>query len=317
MNKILFLLLLFSQITFAGQPQLFSYSGTLKDGSGNTISGPINVTTTVLSPSPANCILFEDSHLNVSTDISGNFSIQIGAGIRTSRDSGSALSLVFANTTNSVAIPSSNCSSGYFPAVGDQRYLHISVTIGTVLTDLSPDLAIGSVPSALVAETIQGLSISDLIPAGTAITFTGLTCPIGYLAANGDPYDPIAYPNLSLALAGTSWGGNLPDMRGVFPRGVDAGRGLDVDAPSRLVGSYEGDMYQSHAHGVSDPGHAHQIAAQTVVVGSGGAIAPVFVFSSNNSTQGTRGALTGISIQASGGNENRPKNVAVLYCIKY
>ena len=99
----------------------------------------------------------------------------------------------------------------------------------------------------------------------------------------------------------------VPDMRGVFLRGVADANGADPDRNSRTasaiggntgnqVGSYQGDAFKSHSHSVTSRN----------VAGSGGN--RVWTHISPNETQSTGNT---------GGSETRPKNVYVNYIIKY
>jgi microcystin-dependent protein len=102
---------------------------------------------------------------------------------------------------------------------------------------------------------------------------------------------------------------NLPDLRGEFVRGFDDGRGVDT---GRTMGSNQAQNYQSHNHLVSDPGHSHTYqsatSGQEVIEGSGRAVQ---AYTENTSSQ-----TTGITIQNNGGTETRPRNIALLGCIK-
>ena len=100
----------------------------------------------------------------------------------------------------------------------------------------------------------------------------------------------------------TPWGcGNgtttagLPELRGEFMRGWDNGRGIDT---SRVFASAQADDYKSHQHN------------QTYYIGSGGANSgPVRV-------SGSGGASGVFAVDANGGTETRPRNIAMLPCIK-
>jgi len=146
---------------------------------------------------------------------------------------------------------------------------------------------------------------------------------------------------------------NLPDLRGEFVRALDDGRGLDT---SRTLGSVQAGQNLSHVHGISDPGHAHSISdpshahgigdpghAHTYYdtrfsgniasngSGAGGAAKPqtsdparataaagTGIWTGGSGTGiGIYGAGTGISVSANGGTEARPRNFALLACIKY
>jgi phage-related tail fiber protein len=118
---------------------------------------------------------------------------------------------------------------------------------------------------------------------------------------------------------------NLPDLRGRFVRGWDHGAGHDPEAGTRTstatggntgdaVGTQQGDELQSHTHGVNDPGHLHSLGHRALPIGTGGLADYWGPFGDNSGT--TLTATTGVTIQASGGAETRPLNIAVNYIIK-
>lgn len=164
----------------------------------------------------------------------------------------------------------------------------------------------------------------NAVPAGTIIYTAATTVPNGYLKANGAAISRATYAGL-FAVIGTTYGSgngsttfNLPDLRGEFLRALDDGRGLDG---GRSIGSVQAGQNLSHNHGVNDPGHTHTyetgyssqqdwIAANIANFGGGTPDDGLQLYLSSSST-------TGISINSSGGSENRPRNVALLACIKY
>lgn len=158
-----------------------------------------------------------------------------------------------------------------------------------VLLDVS-----GKLP-ALDGSQLTGLAS---VPTG----FIGYTAeqspPPGWLERNGAAISRTAYANL-FAKIGTTFGAgdgsstfNLPDARGTFDRGWDHGRGLDG---GRGFGSYQGDMFASHAHSFA------------LFVNGG----------TQSKAQAGNSSYGSASTDAAGGNETRPKNVAYLPIIKY
>lgn len=177
--------------------------------------------------------------------------------------------------------------------------------------------AISTVAGLQAAIDALNASIAISTPTGSVTMWTTATAPSGYLLCNGNTVSRTTYAAL-FAVIGTTYGAgngtttfNLPDLRGVFPRGLDAGRGLD---PGRTLGSYQDSDNKWHGHGVNDPGHSHG-GVQNGQASTGRSTSvdqPPAVFSYGN----TWAAATGISIQGSGGNESRPRNVALNFIIK-
>lgn len=141
-------------------------------------------------------------------------------------------------------------------------------------------------------------------PAGLIGHFARSTAPTGWLKANGAAISRTAYADLFAAI-GTTFGSgdgfntfNLPDLRGEFVRGWDDGRGVDA---GRTLGSAQADEFKSHTHGT-------QYDDRTP---SG--------IDYNGSRSEIGGVGTGWNYQttATGGTETRPRNVALLACIKY
>ncbi len=75
------------------------------------------------------------------------------------------------------------------------------------------------------ASQIAG-AVSSLMPSGVMLPFGGTTAPTGWLLCDGSPINRTTYAALFSAIGTTHGTGdgvntfNLPDMRGVFPRGA-------------------------------------------------------------------------------------------------
>jgi microcystin-dependent protein len=152
------------------------------------------------------------------------------------------------------------------------------------------------------------------LPIGTIVPFTdGNSVPPNYVLCDGSAVSRSTFAAL-FAIVGTQWGEgdgsttfHLPDLRGRFLRGRDAGSGSDPEAGSRtssntggntgdLVGSYQGDQFQSHTHPQNRGSYS----------------GPVNDNPAGWEADFEAGSVTGFT----GGNETRPKNVYVNFIIK-
>jgi|SRR3990167_4382519 len=161
-------------------------------------------------------------------------------------------------------------------------------------------LAAGLVPDEMDSTQLLA-AIRALGPAGKVAAFARATPPSGWLKANGALVSRTTYAALFAAIGTTFGVGDgattfgLPDLRGQFIRGWDDGRGLDA---GRAIGSEQLDAIQSHNHTVE-------------AAGTGG---PGTYASGVNDTitARTTGNHSGRSA-----DETRPRNIALLVCIKY
>jgi len=212
--------------------------------------------------------------------------------------------------------------------------------------------AMSAADLAATAPTSQGVKhfVEWAVPAGTVIAYASETVPDGWLECNGFQYDGSTggkYARLFSAIRKTFGGGNgspssfnVPDLRGVFIRGWSNGSSRDPDRSSRSggdhVGSYQSDQYASHGHGFSgsggstdgaNAGHSHeQYGYQANFLRLNPNWGPLF----GNCEYGLASIQTGGmsqnhshsfnisgSIGLNGGSESRPKNVNLMYVIKY
>jgi len=142
------------------------------------------------------------------------------------------------------------------------------------------------------------------VPVGTVIWMCSSAAPSGYLKANGDAISNgtgttqgvTANFSALYALVGAS----LPDLRGEFIRALDDGRGVDG---GRSILQTQADELKSHQH-TSD---GARYGSNSNHPGSN------FYSSAGDNT----GNNVVNSINATGGTETRPRNVALLACIKY
>ena len=138
-----------------------------------------------------------------------------------------------------------------------------------------------------------------LVPAGAVMPFAMNSAPTGWLAADGSNVSRTTYAALFAAIS-TAYGAGdgsttfaLPDLRGYFVRG--SGTNSDSTAAGTF-GAKQADELKSHSH--------------TVYGFQGGVFGSTGLFLSGASG-------TNVTSESTGGAETRPKNIAMLYCIKF
>lgn len=219
-------------------------------------------------------------------------------------------------------------SSAYAGQIGMRQGLaEPSLLIRSVKNDAGNSPS-GWTPTREVYHT-GNLNPQAIVPAGTIITFTMSVAPAGFLPANGAAISRTAYARL-FAVLGTFYGAgdgsstfNLPDLRGLFVRGWDDGRGLD---PGHGLGVFQPGQNASHTHDAScgtAGSHSHAFNYVNTPTtedrpGIGAAMHHAGVSSAaGNRIQAAGDHAHAITVHASGGNESRPMNISFLMCIKY
>lgn len=148
---------------------------------------------------------------------------------------------------------------------------------------------------------LSNLPTSVAVPAGTIIYTARLTPPDGYLVANGEAKSRTTYSQLCAAIGFTYGNGdgsttfNLPDLQGYFIR--CAGTNSDLTSAAD-IGARQQSSVERHSHSITTYG-ATQGGVNTGV--------------DNKVWSRTASTFTGTY----GGDETRPKNIALLACIKY
>ena len=110
------------------------------------------------------CLLFEETHFRDMSLSEGAFSLIIGEGTNTNATALNLLS-VFDNTSSK-----SGAACTYGPVAADFRRLRLTFNDGIDVVTLTPDQTIRSVPYALMASRLQGLTKDQFIQVSTAAT---------------------------------------------------------------------------------------------------------------------------------------------------
>ncbi len=128
-------------------------------------------------------------------------------------------------------------------------------------------------------------------PAGSVQAFYLATCPTGWKAADGT--------------------NSTPDLRGQFIRGLNTFGSTagtrndgkqDPEGGTRTIGSYQGDVFKSHRHGLY-MGHSNIDNNQIFIVQREGTFSLNGYTSDNTKYSGNQ-------------YETRPRNMALIYCVK-
>lgn len=222
--------------------------------------------------------------------------------------------------------------------IADGQINSAKLTDGQVM---SIDIADGQVQtadiagSAITTDKVAGNAIDyaklaaavqqSLCPVGTILPFAGDNAPTGWLLCNGASISRSTYATL-YSVVGNRFGSvdgsnfNVPDFRGRFLRGRDAGVGRDPDRNARVamngggavgdaVGSVQGDETRSHTHNYWDTYYSENGGAGPIYYTNGKG--------SGDSDGDNEPWQVERASNATGGNETRPTNANVNYIIKF
>jgi microcystin-dependent protein len=210
--------------------------------------------------------------------------------------------------------------------------------------------AAAAATSATNAAASAATALARGLPVGAVFHVPGNAAPAGSLKINGALLSRVTYVDLwtfaqasgCMAASDAAWlGGDfgkfspgdgstnfrLPDLRGYHVRSHDDGRGIDS---GRVLGSVQADDNKAHTHtgttGVESNDHVHGQDPYTVVNQNGYTTVQqaAGVFYNSPVLTGVVSNTSGVSANhthsfttASTGSESRPKNIALLACIKY
>lgn len=154
------------------------------------------------------------------------------------------------------------------------------------------------------AEVEALIAKASALPVGSIVAFPVNAQPPGFLELDNSVKSSATYPDLSAYLGGKFNKGDegvgnfrLPEARGEFLRGWDHGRGVDA---GRGLGSWQADDNKSHIHGTT-----YDVIADIFMAGD---VRRNYLQQYNNTDD--------VVTKASGGAEARPRNIAVMWCIK-
>jgi microcystin-dependent protein len=214
----------------------------------------------------------------------------------------------------------------------------VAGTDGHALRLSGTTLGFGQIATAGIADsavTIAKLAAAvqqALLPAGAVQAFAMNSAPAGWLAANGNEYDKTGtYATLFAAISTTYGETNgsggagtshfrVPDLRGYFVRG--SGTNSDTTAAGTF-GAKIADTLKSHTHtGTTsvDGSHAHAYAAYLSIVSKSTTPSPTGSLWDglvNRATESAGDHSHTFTTGATGSGETAPRNIAMLYCIKF
>jgi len=288
--------------------------------------------------------------LKASPSFTGNVAVPAGTASSLSvRFTGDTDTGFYKNAANDFSIVTGGTRRAHFNSAGltirDRKALRLRDTSNSNFvairapSDVSSDVTLtlpnsdGNANDVLQSDGSGNLSFTALpqaVPTGSVHLMASTTAPSGYLKCNGAAVSRTTYADL-FAEIGTAFGAgdgsstfNVPDLRGEFVRGWDDSRGVDS---GRNFATAQGDQNKQHNHSasatstVTDPGHNHVYIDQQAH-NEGYRPWKAGDNDCGQRNKNTSNAFTGISVSTSvsvandGGNEARPRNIAMMYVIK-
>ncbi len=283
------ILLVFTGISFlanADVPPLINYQGQLTDANGNPQTGTKKLEFNIYDASSGGNKIWGPQVFSDVPLIGGRFNVMLG-----STDAGG------------------NSISTAFGA--SSRFLGIKVDNGKEVAPrqqiLSTPFAIQALSASNADNAVNAVYALHGVPPGTIVAYWSTAIPAGWLLCDGSGIPAgVAYDKIRALI-----GGNVPDLRGVFLRGAgqNANGGFRYSGDAeRGVGSGQVDDFKSHAHTLDD----YTYSERDGILGSAGREGSGATDRDNSPQSPYRHDTF-----ATGGEETRPKNIAVNWIIKY
>ncbi|MCW7461413.1 phage tail protein [Leptospira limi] len=174
--------------------------------------------------------------------------------------------------------------SGFYKGVG--------ITLGFFTTSLVAAAAAMNLfaPGEVISSARINQNFLIAAPEGAVVAFYLNNCPEGWAPADGT--------------------NGTPNLRGAFVRGRDdigTGAAGRDEAGSRPIGDFQNDSFQGHFHQVT--GISASVMQQNAWSGAGTAYVGSGSVTIGSPTDGVNGTVRY-------GNETRPKNIALTYCMR-
>jgi hypothetical protein len=209
---------------------------------------------------------------------------------------------------------------------------------------VSASYASASLSASYAVSASFAPAIGDTVPIGAIIAFPTASIPNNYLECNGDAkltasfldlYNAIrtTHPSASYGFLCDSFGNRdssgfyfkIPDFRGEFLRGWDNGRGVDT---SRQLASSQTASVGNHFHGIGTFTAGTNDNGRFILrnwndgdtynargIGGSSGISTIYIVSGSSSPPAALLMATSNPVNTTG--DIRPRNVSVVYCIKY
>ncbi|CAE80938.1 tail fiber domain-containing protein [Bdellovibrio bacteriovorus] len=253
---------------------LFTYEGLLTDAGSTAITTTQTVQLQIIYP--ASCVVFEETH-SITPGSSGEFSVIVGSGTRTD-STGNTADRIFASSGNvTCADTSSVVASGFTTR-------SLRVRVGG--TDLTPDVAINTVPFAINAARLADKTATDFVQISASTT-----------QANADSvfsrYNTLNSVLNLFATPGTNGQLLIGTGTGYTPATLTAGSGINITNGS-------GSITISASGG---GGSVTSVTALSPLVVGGTAAVPEIALPQANST--TNGFLSSTDWQAFNNKQNK------------
>jgi len=198
---------------------------------------------------------------------------------------------------------------------------------GSPITNTTVNALRGNLVIGIDSDLINNLG-ANKTPPGAIMAFANDSTPSGWLACENQIVLRADYPNLFNVIGidyntggETSLQFRLPDLRGYFVRG--AGTNIDNTAAGAF-GAKQADAFQGHWHAFGQAGgfdclnDNNGCPADIIQTTSSGSTTPGVGSATLQGHKHVRSATTdGTNNTPRIASETRPKNIAMLYCIKY